>query len=72
MMQTTLMPRVFMMKEKNNDIVLADPDPKWSMDAVMNFYAHSYPMLTTAKAVGPEIKNDTVEYRFETTMGTKG
>lgn len=72
MMQTTLMPRVFMMKEKNNDIVLADPDPKWNVDTVMNFYAHSYPMLTTAKAVGPEIKNDTVTYRFETTMGTKG
>lgn len=72
MMQTTLMPRVFMMKEKNNDIVLADPDPKWNVETVMNFYAHSYPMLTTAKAVGPEIKNDTVTYRFETTMGTKG
>jgi len=72
MMQTTLMPRVFMMKEKNNDIVLADPDPKWNVDTLMNFYAHSYPMLTTAKAVGPEIKNDTVTYRFETTMGTKG
>lgn len=72
MMQTTLMPRVFMMKEKNNEIVLADPDPKWNVDTVMNFYAHSYPMLTTAKAVGPEIKNDTVTYRFETTMGTKG
>ena len=61
-----------MMKEKNNDIVLADPDPKWNVDTVMNFYAHSYPMLTTAKAVGPEIMNDTVTYRFETTMGTKG
>jgi PRTRC genetic system protein C len=38
----------------------------------MHFYANTYPTLTTAKTVGPEIKNDTVEYRFETTMGTKG
>jgi len=60
------------MKEKGNDIALSDPDPRWSVDAVMNFYANSYPTLTTAKTIGPEIKNDTVEYRFETTMGTKG
>jgi len=72
MLQTTLMLRVFLMKEKGNEIALSDPDPKWSIEAVMHFYANSYPTLTTAKTVGPEIKNDTVEYRFETTMGTKG
>jgi PRTRC genetic system protein C len=72
MLQTTLMPRVFLMKEKGNDIALSDPDPKWSIEAVMNFYANSYPTLTTAKTIGPEIKDDKVEYRFETTMGTKG
>jgi PRTRC genetic system protein C len=72
MLQTTLMPRVFLMKEKGNDISLSDPDPKWSVEAVMNFYANTYPTLTTAKTVGPEITNDTVQYRFETTMGTKG
>jgi len=66
------MPRVFMMKDKGNDIALSDPDPRWSIEAVMNFYVPTYPMLTTAKTIGPEIKNDTVEYRFETTMGTKG
>jgi PRTRC genetic system protein C len=72
MLQTTLMPRVFLMKEKGNDISLSDPDPKWSIEAVMHFYANSYPTLTTAKTIGPEIKDDTLEYRFETTMGTKG
>jgi len=72
MLQTTLMPRVFLMKKKGNDITLSDPDPKWSIDAVMHFYATTYPTLTTAKTVGSEIINDTVQYRFETTMGTKG
>lgn len=72
MLTTTLMPRVFLMKEKGNEIPLADPDPKWSVEAVMQFYANTYPILTTARAVGPEITNDTVQYRFETTMGTKG
>jgi PRTRC genetic system protein C len=72
MLQTTILPRVFLLKEKGNDIPLADPDPKWSVEAVMQFYAHSYPILTTATLSGPEIKNDTVQYRFESTMGTKG
>ena len=72
MLQTTLMRRVFLMKDKGNDVTLSDPDPKWSIEAVMQFYAPTYPVLTTAKMVGPEIKNDTVQYRFETTMGTKG
>lgn len=72
MLQTTVMPRVFILKDRGSETALADPDPKWGVEAVMNFYAHTYPMLTTAKAVGPEIKNDTVQYRFETTMGTKG
>lgn len=72
MLQTNLMPRVFLMKAKGNDIPLSDPDPRWSVDAVMQFYAHSYPILTTATISGPEITNDTVQYRFESTMGTKG
>lgn len=72
MLQTTLMPRVFLIKDKGNEFTLTDPDPKWSIEAVMHFYANSYPTLTTAKTVGPEITNDTLQYRFETTMGTKG
>ncbi|WP_129750025.1 PRTRC system protein C [Flavobacterium beibuense] len=72
MLQSIQMPRVFMMREKGNDIALSDPDPRWSAEAVMQFYAHTYPMLTTAKTIGPEIKDDTVQYRFETSMGTKG
>jgi hypothetical protein len=35
-------------------------------------YSGNYPLLTTAKVAGPEIKDDEVQYRFETTMGTKG
>jgi len=72
MLLTKMMPRVFLMKEKGNEIPLADPDPNWSVDAAMQFYANSYPILTTATLSGPEIQNDTVQYRFESTMGTKG
>ncbi len=51
---------------------LLTPTPKWSVEAVTYFYENTYPSLTTAKAVGPEITNDTIQYRFETTMRTKG
>lgn len=72
MLQTTKMPRVFLMKEKGNEIALSDPDPMWGVDAVLHFYAATYPILTTATLSGPVIANDTVQYRFESTMGTKG
>jgi PRTRC genetic system protein C len=29
-------------------------------------------VLTNAKIIGPEIKDDEAVYRFESTMGTKG
>ena len=64
--------RVFILKEKGQDIRLTDPEPRWSVEAVMNFYANMYPILTTAKASTPQIKDDAVEYRFESVMGTKG
>jgi len=51
---------------------LPDPEPKWSVEAVMNFYANTYPILTTAKVSAPQIKDDTVQYKFESVMGTKG
>jgi PRTRC genetic system protein C len=38
----------------------------------MNFYANTYPILTTAKVSAPQIKDDTVQYKFESIMGTKG
>ena len=72
MLTATQMPRIFLMKEKGNDITLADPDAKWSTDAVLQFYANTYPILTTAKISGPVINEDKVQYRFESMMGTKG
>lgn len=64
--------RVFLFKENGTDIRLTDPEPSWSVEAVMNFYVNTYPMLTTAKISAPRIEDDTVQYRFESVMGTKG
>jgi len=64
--------RVFLLKENGTDIRLTDPEPSWSAEAVMNFYTNTYPILTTAKISAPRIEDDTVQYRFESVMGTKG
>lgn len=72
MLLATQLERVFILKENGQDIRLTDPEPKWSVEAVMNFYANTYPILTTAKVSAPQIKNDTIQYHFESVMGTKG
>ena len=64
--------RIFLLKENATDIRLTDPEPSWSLEAVMNFYANTYPILTTAKISAPRIEDDAVQYRFESVMGTKG
>lgn len=64
--------RIFLLTENGTDIKLADPEPSWSVDAVMNFYANTYPILATAKISAPRIEDDTVQYRFQSVMGTKG
>lgn len=72
MLLATQLERVFILSDKGQQIKLTDPEPKWSVEAVMNFYANSYPVLTTAKVSAPVIRDDTVQYRFESVMGTKG
>ena len=72
MLLATQLERVFILKDKGQDIRLTDPEPRWSVEAVMNFYANLYPILTTSKASAPQIKDDAVEYKFESVMGTKG
>lgn len=72
MLASTILERVFLFKQDGQEIKLSDPSDKLSVEAVLNFYSNTYPILTTAKIIGPEIKDDTVQYRFESVMGTKG
>ncbi len=66
------LPRVFLFDRQGTNIELSDPSAEMVPDAVLNFYSQTYPELTTAKMEGPEIKNDRVEYIFQTTLGVKG
>ena len=72
MLLATQLERVFILIDKDQEIKLSDPEPKWSVQAVLNFYSNTYPILTTAKISAPVIKDDTVQYRFESAIGTKG
>ncbi|MBT2559857.1 PRTRC system protein C [Pedobacter sp. ISL-68] len=72
MLLATQLERVFILKDKGQEIKLTDPEPKWSVESVLNFYSNNYPILTTAKISAPQIKDDTVQYSFESVMGTKG
>ena len=72
MLLSTILEREFIHKEGNREISLADPGRDMSPDAVMNFYSPTYPVLTNARVVGPEIKRDKIVFRFESVMGTKG
>ncbi|RKE52451.1 PRTRC system protein C [Sphingobacterium detergens] len=72
MLLATQLERVFILKDKGQDIRLIDPEPRWSVEVVMNYYANLYPILTTSKVSAPQIKDDAVEYKFESVMGTKG
>lgn len=72
MLLATQLERIFILKDNGQEIRLNDPEPKWSVEAVLNFYANTYPILTTAKVSAPQIIYDTVQYQFESVMGTKG
>lgn len=72
MLTASILPRVFSFKDRDNEVRLSDPSNKMTPEEVMNFYSGTYPILTTAKIEGPEIKGDEIEYRFITTLGTKG
>jgi PRTRC genetic system protein C len=71
-MKVNILKRVFLHKENGQEIRLTDPNEEFSVADVQNFFAGTYPVLTNAKVIGPEIKDDEAQYRFECTMGWKG
>jgi PRTRC genetic system protein C len=71
-MKVHVLPRVFLHRENGQEIRLTDPNENFTIADVQNFFAGTYPVLTNAKIIGPEFKNDEAQYRFESTMGTKG
>lgn len=72
MLEVKQLPRVFLFNNNSKELKLTDPDPSMNSDDVLNFYSTLYPVLTTAKVEGPRIEDDEVQFKFLTTIGTKG
>lgn len=72
MLTATHLERIFSFKDKEQEIRLADPSTAFSPEAVLNFYAQTYPILTTATIEGPVINDDALQYKFVAQIGTKG
>ena len=51
---------------------LDDPDPEMTPEEVMQFYAGTYPELTTSNVHGPKMEGEVAVYEVKTTVGTKG
>jgi PRTRC genetic system protein C len=67
-MEVTELKRVF----KHGDKMLDDPNREMSSDDVLEFYGNQYTELTNAHVTGPTVVNDTLQYEFSTSVGTKG
>jgi PRTRC genetic system protein C len=72
MLITNNLPRIFLFEKDGTELRLSDPGGQMIPDHILNFYSQTYPILATAKIEGPEIKDDEVQYRFVSTLGTKG
>lgn len=73
MFTVTTMERVFHFEQQGeNTIILNDPDVTLTPGDVMDLYALTYPILTTAQLEGPYIEDDQSVYKFRSTLGTKG
>jgi len=72
MLVATPLKRIFSFRDKEQDISLADPSSTFSPEAVLNFYAQTYPILTTATIESPVINDDAIQYKFIFQIGTKG
>ena len=59
MLLATQLERLFVLKDKGREIKLPDPEPKWSVEAVMNFYANTYPTTT----IPPQ--QEKIPFRFD-------
>lgn len=72
MLLATKLERIFIIKDKGEEIRLSDPEPTWDEEMVLNYYAPTYPILTTATISIPRIENDNALIEFTSVMGTKG
>jgi len=55
-----------------NGVKLADPNPKFTLTEVRDFYATVYPEIISADIEGPKNVGAKAIYSFRRAVGTKG
>lgn len=71
-LEVTNLEREFKFKKDGTLVTLPDPNPEFSVNEVLQFYAPQYPELTTASIDGPKAEGKKSVYTAKTTVGTKG
>jgi PRTRC genetic system protein C len=64
--------RQFKFKVGGKEQTLDDPNPEFTPEEVMAFFANTYAELTTGTVSGPTVTDKGALYEFKTTIGTKG
>ena len=71
-LQITGHKRVFKIIKDKKEVELPDPNPDMSIEDVQKFYSTKHPELNNSTVAGPKVIGNNAEYKFSTTVGTKG
>lgn len=71
-MEATQLKRQFILKNRDTDIIIPDPNPGYSIDQIAEFLAEDYPEITNAVFGQPTEKDGMLTYEIKSTYGTKG
>lgn len=69
-LDTTRHQREFRFEKNGTKVKLCDPNPLFTVEQVMRFYAPQYPYLVTALVESPKQDGDKLVYNIKTSVGT--
>lgn len=64
--------REFKFSKNGTTVTLPDPNPQFTVNDVVKFYAGQYPELTNGLLEGPKIESDKAVYTVTTKAGKLG
>lgn len=71
-LEVTNLKRNFSFKKNGKQVDLPDPNPEFSPEEVMKFYAGTHPELTNGVIEGPKVEGDKAHYNLSTKAGKLG
>lgn len=71
-MEAKQLTRQFVLKGRDGNIEIPDPNPAYSLDKVADFLSTEYPEITNGVFGQPTEKDGVLIYEITTSYGTKG